>query len=52
MLISILSCDIRPRDVKREAVIRHSWAEAELSLDDNGNFTEEFFQKVFPGKGQ
>lgn len=43
-------CDIRPRDEGRAHIIRKSWEEAQSSLDNDGNFTEEFFEKVFPGK--
>jgi hypothetical protein len=36
--------------VKRAEIIKAAWAEAQRDLDDDGNFTEEFFTKVFPGK--
>ncbi|KAH6718660.1 cytochrome P450 [Leptodontidium sp. MPI-SDFR-AT-0119] len=43
-------CNIQPRDEKRAAIIAAAWEEAQIDLDEEGNFTEEFFEKVFPGK--
>ncbi|OCK75418.1 cytochrome P450 [Lepidopterella palustris CBS 459.81] len=41
---------IKPRDQGRVKVIRDAWKEAQDSLDASGNFTEEFFEKVFVSK--
>ncbi|PVH76700.1 putative cytochrome P450 [Cadophora sp. DSE1049] len=43
-------CDIQPRDEKRAAIIAEAWDQVQDDLDEEGNFTEEFFEKVFPGK--
>jgi len=41
---------IKPRDNGRVKLIRNSWKEAQKSLDADGNFTEEFFERVFVSK--
>lgn len=43
-------CDIKPRDEKRAEVMRGEWAAAQVHLDSDGNFTREFFEKVFEKK--
>ncbi|OCL13593.1 cytochrome P450 [Glonium stellatum] len=41
---------IKPRDQGSAKIIRETWKEAQNSLDADGNFTEEFFERVFVSK--
>lgn len=40
-------CVITPRDEGRKQFIRQEWKQAQLSLDSEGNFSEEFFSNIF-----
>jgi len=42
------SCKITVRDSERHVLIRQAWNEAKKDLDDEGNYKEEFFRRVFP----
>lgn len=43
-------CTIKPRDEKHEVLLRGEWEAAQVHLDADGNFTGEFFEKVFERK--
>ncbi|KAH7077572.1 putative cytochrome P450 oxidoreductase [Paraphoma chrysanthemicola] len=40
-------CIIEPRSRERAQIIRRQWEEAQKVLDSDGNFKEEFFQRLF-----
>ncbi|OQU99356.1 hypothetical protein CLAIMM_04995 [Cladophialophora immunda] len=43
-------CDIKPRDDHRKEMIINAWKECEEELDEDGNYTEEFFRRTFKRK--
>lgn len=45
-------CTILPRDQKRADMMRKEWADAQVNLDSDGNFTHEFLDGVFAGKSR
>ncbi|EXJ76279.1 uncharacterized protein A1O5_00787 [Cladophialophora psammophila CBS 110553] len=43
-------CEVRPRGSERLDLIKKAWREAQTQLDTDGNFKEEFFQKMLSKK--
>jgi len=46
VITNLSRCVIKARDPGRVEVIRREWEAAQKYLDSDGNFTEEFFQRV------